>query len=164
MKVSSAPIIRSYASYPLQLDQPRARDAFSITAARIRVFNASSSIFSPSWKSMARLVLPSRLELKRPDGSSSAAPLEKVHLHDVLVRLAGADQSVVRPHRNPSPLSLLDHLGVGLLDQCAELGEHLAPPVTQLLDPLVYHPRWRLSLPFLLFLAAHVLILAGAGF
>jgi hypothetical protein len=55
-----------------------------------------------------------------------------------------------------------------LLDQCAELGEHLAPPVAQLLDPLVYHPRWRLSFlrpalpqdvsffPFLLFLAAHV--------
>src|SRR5882724_12347658 len=63
---------------PLQLDQPWARDAFSVTAARIRAFNASSSIFSPSWKSMARLVLPSRLELKRPDGSSSAAPLEKV--------------------------------------------------------------------------------------
>src|ERR1700730_11357363 len=33
-------------------------------------FNAFSSILSPSWKSMARLVLPSRLELKRPEGSS----------------------------------------------------------------------------------------------
>ena len=130
---------------PLQLDQPWARDAFSVTAARIRAFNASSSIFSPLWKSMARLVLPSRLELKRPDGSPKCGPLRKGHLHDVLVRLAGADQSVVRPHRNPSPLPLLDHLGVGLLDQCAELGEHLAPPVAQLLDPLVYHPRWRLS-------------------
>src|SRR5439155_21589975 len=54
------------------------RDAFSVTAARTRAFNASSSIFSPSWKSMARLVLPSRLELKMPDGSSSSAPLEKV--------------------------------------------------------------------------------------
>src|SRR5438552_1243967 len=41
-------------------------------------FNASSSILSPSWKSMARLVLPSRLELKRPEGSSSEAPLAKV--------------------------------------------------------------------------------------
>ncbi len=41
-------IIRSYASSPLQLDQPWARDAFSVTAARIRAFNASSSIFSPS--------------------------------------------------------------------------------------------------------------------
>src|SRR5712691_2564764 len=41
-------------------------------------FNAFSSILSPAWKSMARLVLPSRLELKRPDGSSNAAPLAKV--------------------------------------------------------------------------------------
>src|SRR5947207_15270383 len=58
--------------------QPRARDAFSDTAARTSAFNAFAAIFSPSWKSIARLVLPSRLELKRPDGSSSAAPWEKV--------------------------------------------------------------------------------------
>src|SRR5262245_15845898 len=42
------------------------------------VFNPFSSIFSPSWKSMARLVFPSRLELKRPEGSFRAAPLAKV--------------------------------------------------------------------------------------
>src|SRR5437667_2864802 len=41
-------------------------------------FNAFSSILSPSWKSMARLVLPSRLELKRSEGSSNEAPLAKV--------------------------------------------------------------------------------------
>src|SRR5712671_3841247 len=41
-------------------------------------FKAFSSILSPSWKSMARLVLPSRLELKRPEGSSNEAPLAKV--------------------------------------------------------------------------------------
>src|SRR6516225_8289061 len=41
-------------------------------------FNAFSSILPPSWKSMARLVLPSRLELKRPEGSFSEAPLAKV--------------------------------------------------------------------------------------
>src|ERR1700730_6775482 len=40
-------------------------------------FNAFSSILSPSWKSMARLVLPSRLALKRPEGSSNEAPLAK---------------------------------------------------------------------------------------
>src|SRR6201998_2566256 len=39
---------------------------------------AFSSISSPSWKSMARLVLPPRLELNRPEGSSSDAPLAKV--------------------------------------------------------------------------------------
>src|ERR1017187_8138197 len=55
-----------------------ALDSFRVTAARTRVFNASSSIFSPSWKSMARLVFPSRLELKRPEGFFRAAPLAKV--------------------------------------------------------------------------------------
>jgi hypothetical protein len=36
-------------------------DVFSATAARMSAFNA----FSPSWKSMARLVLPPTLALKR---------------------------------------------------------------------------------------------------
>ena len=56
------------------------------------------------------------------------------HLHDVLVRLTRADHAVVRPHRNPSPLPLLDDFGVGFLDQGTEPAEHLAPPVAQLLD------------------------------
>src|SRR5439155_25469646 len=50
----------------------------SATAARTSAFNAFSSILSPSWKSMARRLLPSRLALKRPEGSSSEAPLAKV--------------------------------------------------------------------------------------
>src|SRR5215469_7880155 len=41
-------------------------------------FNAFSLILSPSWKSMARQVFPSRQELKRPEGSSNEAPLAKV--------------------------------------------------------------------------------------
>src|SRR5437763_10514130 len=53
-------------------------DVFSATAARMSAWSAFSSILSPSWKSMARLVLPSRLELKRPEGSLSEAPLAKV--------------------------------------------------------------------------------------
>ena len=57
---------------------------FSATAARMSAFNAFSSILSPSWKSMARLVLPSRLELKRPEGSSNEAPLAKVIFTEVL--------------------------------------------------------------------------------
>src|SRR2546427_2503786 len=44
----------------------------------MRAFRASSSSLSPSWKSMARLALPSRLELKRPEGSFREAPLAKV--------------------------------------------------------------------------------------
>jgi hypothetical protein len=60
--------------------QLRAVDLFRLTAARTRVFNASSFIFAPSWKSMARLVFPSRLALNRRDGSFSAAPLAKVEM------------------------------------------------------------------------------------
>src|SRR5438876_8933381 len=44
----------------------------------MRAFRASSSSLSPGWKSMARLALPSRLELKRPAGSFREAPLAKV--------------------------------------------------------------------------------------
>src|SRR5262249_2385348 len=51
--------------------------SFSATAARMSALNARSLIMSPSWISMARRVLPSRLELKRPDGSGSEAPLAK---------------------------------------------------------------------------------------
>src|SRR5580704_6149770 len=59
-------------------------DMFRATAARMSAFNAFSSILSPSWKSMARLVLPSRLELKRPEGSSNEAPLAKVNFTTLL--------------------------------------------------------------------------------
>ena len=52
----------------------------SATAARMRSFKAASSTLSPSWMSMARLTLPSRLELKRPEGSFNAAPLANVIL------------------------------------------------------------------------------------
>src|SRR5215475_3396523 len=63
------------------------------------------------------------------------------HLHDVLVRLTGADYSRVRPHRNSSPLPLLDHVGVGLLDENSDPSEHLAPPITQFLDSRIYQLR-----------------------
>src|SRR6267154_4256162 len=56
-------------------------------------------------------------------------PFGEGHLYDVLVSLACADQSVVRPHRNPSPLPLLDDFGIGFLDQGTEPAEHLAPPI-----------------------------------
>src|SRR4051794_6435716 len=59
-------------------NQRRALDAFSATAARTRLFSASPSIASPSRKSMARRVFPSRLELNSPAGSSSAAPFANV--------------------------------------------------------------------------------------
>src|SRR5690349_3549790 len=89
---------------------------FRATAARMSVLKASSSIASSSLISMARLTLPSRLALNRSDGSSSAAPLEG-QLHDTLIRLAGADDPVMRPDRDAPPLLFLDHFQVSLLDE-----------------------------------------------
>src|SRR5207245_7652449 len=51
---------------------------FLATAAFTSALNASASIFSPSWMSIARRVLPSRLELKRRDGSGMLAPRANV--------------------------------------------------------------------------------------
>src|SRR5688572_31493125 len=67
------------------------------------------------------------------------------HLHDSLVRLAGADDSGMRPHRNPSPLPLLHHFGVGLLDESSDPSERLPTPITQLLDSRIYQLRGRVS-------------------
>jgi len=53
---------------------------FMAMAARMRFFKAASSILSPSWMSVARLTFPSTLELNRPAGSGSAAPLANVIL------------------------------------------------------------------------------------
>src|SRR5262245_37974337 len=65
------------------------------------------------------------------------------HLHDILVRLTGADYSGVRPHGDPAPLPLLDHLVVGLLDEKSNPSERLAPPITQLLDSRIDQARGR---------------------
>ena len=51
---------------------------FRAAAARMSAFKASSSTLSRSRKSIARRVLPSRLELKRPEGSAREAPLANV--------------------------------------------------------------------------------------
>src|SRR5215469_1987368 len=72
-------------------------------------------------------------------------PLGEGHLHDVLVGLTGADQSLVRPHWHASPFPLLDDFRIGFLDQGTEPAEHLAPPVAQLLDSRVYQLRRRLG-------------------
>src|SRR5262249_19826213 len=75
-----------------------------------------------------------------------SCPLGEGHLHDILVSLARADQSVVGPHRHPAPLPLLDDFGIGLLDQAMSSGECLAAPVAQLLDSAVYELRRGLAL------------------
>ena len=65
---------RSIEGNPDVMDLLSAHDVLRMTAARTRSFNASSLILSPSWKSMARLALPPRLELKRPAGSLARHP------------------------------------------------------------------------------------------
>ena len=52
--------------------------ALSVAAARSSALNAAASGIAPSWMSIARRVLPSRLALNSPFGSASAAPLAKV--------------------------------------------------------------------------------------
>src|SRR5689334_7629716 len=61
-------------------------------------------------------------------------------LHHVVVGLAGAHYSVVRPDRSAHPLPFLDDVRIGFVDEHSDLRELLAPPVTKLLnavrDPL----------------------------
>src|SRR3569832_591257 len=49
-------------------------DVLRTTAARMIALNAPASTSSPSWMSIARLVFPSRLELKGGAGAGGAAP------------------------------------------------------------------------------------------
>jgi len=89
------------------------------TAWRTSALKADSSITSPSWMSIARRTLPSRLELKRRAGSFSDAPPGEGQLRDILVGFACTDVAIVRPHRRAHPLPLLDDVRVGILDERA---------------------------------------------
>ena len=67
-------------------------------------------------------------------------------LHHLLVRLAGADDAVVRPDRRAHPFPLLDHVGVGFVDQPAHPGEGLSAPIAEFDDPVRDQLRRRLAL------------------
>lgn len=89
---------------------------FSATAARMSGLNACSSILSPSWKSMARRVLPSRLGVEETGRVLQRGALGEGCFHDIPVRLTRADDSGVRPHgcsrvRRLHPLPLLHDFG-----------------------------------------------------
>lgn len=58
--------------------------AFDAAAARTSACSAVPSIAAPSWRSIARRVLPSRLELNKPLGSGNDAPWAKVSLTALL--------------------------------------------------------------------------------
>jgi hypothetical protein len=109
----------------------------------MRILNAFLSTLSPSWKSMARLVFPPRLELKSPAGSLNAAPLGEGQLHDGLVRLARADHPIVVPGRDASPLPLLDDSGAASLTSARSRPS--ISPVIEFVDPLVDQLRGSLA-------------------
>jgi hypothetical protein len=78
-------------------------------------------------------------------GILERSALGEGELHGALVGLAGADHSIVIPNRNAPPFPLLDHLRDSLFDQRADMGERLAPPIAQFLDPCVDQPGGRLG-------------------
>ena len=110
---------------------------FSATAARMRSFNAAALIFSSSWMSMARLTLPSRLELNRPEGSFQRSALGKCQLDDALVRLSRADDAAVGEDRRRRATSLLRRFrGLRRVNDLAHFRERLPAPVSKFVDLL----------------------------
>src|SRR2546425_12848427 len=72
-------------------------------------------------------------------------------LHNGLVRLAGADDPVVRPCgsarvRALHPLQLLDDVRACFLDKCAHSAEGFPAPVSEFGDSFRNELRWRLAL------------------
>src|SRR5262249_37840297 len=79
------------------------------------------------------------------------SPLGEGQLHDRFVRLAGADDPVMRPYGSArrvglDPLPLLHDVGVCLFDQLAHPAQGLPPPVLELGDSLVNQLRCRPAL------------------
>ena len=90
---------------------------------------------------MARLTFPSRLELKKPEGSFDSAPFANVILTAFVYvspvhTIPPCDQTAFRGGR-PHPFPLLDDLRVGLVDERSHLREHLSAPVTEFFDFVV---------------------------
>src|SRR5436190_15499082 len=61
--------------------------------------------------------VPLETRVEEAGGILESRPFGEGHLHDVLVGLARADDPAVRPDGNPSPLPLLDDLGIRFLDE-----------------------------------------------
>ena len=58
-----------------------------------------------------------------------ACALIKGEFYLVLVSVAHADESIVRPTRRTHPFPFLDYLGVGIMHDFANISKHLAAPV-----------------------------------
>ena len=98
-------------------------DRLSATAARIERLEggAVDGVAFAEVDGAAGVAFEAGVEEASP-GRSSAAPLAKVSFTTCLVGLAGADDAGVGPDRDPAPLPLLDHLGVGLLHRARGRG------------------------------------------
>src|SRR3981081_3245735 len=104
------------------------------------VLRASSSSSSPSWISMARLVLPSRLALNSPEGSLSEAPLANVSFTTLLYVSPVPTSPSRDPTGTPPPLPPPAPRGGALFEEGGDRGELLPPPVAQRRDPCVDQP------------------------
>jgi len=114
----------------------------SAIAARTSAVRAGASIASPSRILMARRTLPSMLALNRPRVIERGT-LGEGHLYHRLVRLAGADDPVMRPDRHAAPFPFFNGLRVGHLDDGPKVRERIAASVAQRRDPLVDALGWR---------------------
>src|SRR5262249_35069067 len=57
-------------------------------------------------------------------------------LHDLFVRFPCADDAVMRPDRDSPPFPLLLDVGVGIVDNFADMSESLTSPIPQFFNPL----------------------------
>src|SRR5271166_765819 len=73
------------------------------------------------------------------DGGSAS----KGELHDLLVRFPGADDAVMGEDGGAHPLPLFLDMGVGIMDELAEMRKSLPAPVSKLLDLLIDECRGR---------------------
>jgi hypothetical protein len=109
-------------------------EELAATAARTNCMKAASLIFSPSRRSIARRVFPARVELKSFFGSWREAPASEGELHHLFVRFPCANDSVMRPDWSPHPFPLFLDVGIGLVNEPADMGERLASPVVKFFD------------------------------
>src|SRR6266567_1673528 len=85
---------------------------FWSTAAFTSALNARASTFSPSWMSIALRVLPSRLELKRRDGSGRLAPRANVSFTTFVY--VSPVQTIPLCDQTGTPAIAFDGRGLGL--------------------------------------------------
>src|SRR6187399_2255827 len=90
---------------------------------------------------MARLALPSRLALKRPEGSSSEAPLAKVIFTTALY--VSPVQMIPACDHTGTPLHFHSSTTSGSACLMSVRTRASASPITQLPDPRIDQPRGR---------------------